>query len=423
MGMFDDLRSYRKLLSAQMKYAPWYSDSFWVQFMGFIGNGEGKYPKTVNLGSTEAKLLSPTGKPIEVLTNFMNEGSDVMEIPLLNPLTNQPIFESQLLGNEEQRNMTYLEVYLHTFRHGVILRDSKLGEQRLKKPEVQKQLMSGAQEDLKDYFRRLIGYQPYLATLEKYSDNLTNTARGGGAMTPILHPNFYVAGTTKPTWSATPATYATNVANALGTLSDTSAKRMSASMIKSMCRLASQKKIRPTHKVGSRLLYDIVISTAGAVDLLLDEEFRTAMNYAYMGQGDKSRLEYGHVNGIVFDNAVIHVDENIPDAKVSGDTGWDSSKTVSFGNVNYMSDPISTGNKKLAILFGASFIGCGYASPLSFEQETWDYKAKKTEGAEMIVGFTRADIMDYDKRYGSTDFKENNSSLIVAHWGDDSVTL
>lgn len=428
MGMFDDLRAHRVLLNADMKFAPWTSDSFWTQFMGFIGAGDAGYPKSVEIGSNEERkrLLQPTGKPIEVLTDFMADGSESMDIPLLNPLVNQPLFDTQLLNNEEEQKLTYQECFLHIYRHGVIVRDSKMGQQKLKKPEIQKRLMSNAQSQLKDYFQRLIGYQPYLALLEKFSDNLSSakTDRGGAGKTIILHPNFYVAGATKPTWSDTAATYATNVSNALGTLTDTASKRMSASMIKSMVRLASQKKIRPAHKVGKKLLYDVVLSEAGAFDLSKDEEFRTAMNYAYMGTQEKHALEYGQLDGMVFFNCVIHVDANIPDAKVSGDTGHDTTKTVSFGNTTYMANPLSTGNKKLAILFGASAIACGHAQPLQFEQETWDYKYKKTEGADTLVGFTRADIVDYDGNYGTAgNFYENASSLVVAHWGDDDVTL
>jgi hypothetical protein len=424
MGMFDDLRIYRVALNADLKTAPFFADSFWTRYMGFIGlSSPANEPKSVALGSSETKNLSPTGKPIEVLTNFMADGGTTMDIPLINRLTNQPLYDTQLLNNEEESKLTYLESKLHIYRQGVVVQDSKMGVQK-NDAKLTKAIMGKAQGMLKDYFSRLIPYQPYPALLEGYSDNLTaaTTTYGGAGVTAVLHPNFYVAGTTRPTWSATPATWATNIGNALATLSDDSTKRMSAEMVKSMVRQASALKIRPATKVNGKLLYDIVMSEAGAFDLSKDEEFRTAMNYAYMGSQEKARLEYGQLDGMVFFNAIIHVDQNMPDAKVTGDTGWDSTKTVSFGNTNYMANPLSTGNKKLAILFGASAVVCGYAKPLSFEQETWDYKYKKTEGADIIIGFERADIYDRDGKFGTAGFKENCSSLVVAHWGDDTVT-
>jgi len=421
--MFDsNIRAYRKILAADLKFAPFYGDSFWTRYMGFVGS-KGNYPQSVALGSSETKNLTPTGKPIEVLTNFMDEPGDTMEIPLLNPLTDQPLYDVQLLSNEEEPKLTYMSVHTHIFRKGVVLRDSKVSEQVLKK--IAKKLMSKSQSQLKDYFRRLIGYQPYLALLEKYSHNMTTAKAvyGGLGLTAVLHPNFYVAGTTKPTWSETAATYATNVANALTTLTDTTDKRMSAEMVKKMVREASISLIRPATNINGTLLYDIVMSEAAAYDLSKDEEFRTAFNYAYMGAQEKSKLQYGQIDGTVFFNALIHVDQNIPDAKISGDTGFDSSKTVSFGNYNtYMANPCSSGNRKLAILFGASAIGCGYAAPLSFEQEDWDYKYKLTEGADMYIGFERPDIIDYDGKYGTAGYLHRNaSSLVVAHWGDDNT--
>lgn len=423
MAIFDPtIRAYRKILAADLKFAPFYGPSFWTKHMGFIGS-KGNYPQSVALGSSETKRLAPTGKPIEVLTNFQNEPGDTMEIPLFNPLTEQPLFDTQLLNNEEEPKLTYVTVHTHIFRKGVVLRDSKVSEQVLKR--IAKKLMGESQAKLKEYFSRLIGYQPYLALLEKYSENLTaaKTDRGGLGLTPVLHPNFFVAGTTRPAWSETPATYATNVANSLSTLTDTASNRMSAEMVKKMVREASLLKIRPATNINGTLLYDIVMSEAAAYDLSRDEEFRTAFNYAYMGAQDKSKLAYGQIDGTVFFNALIHVDQTIPDAKITGDAGFDSNKTVSFGNYNsYMANPLSGGNRKLAILFGASAVGCGYASPLSFEQEDWDYKYKLTEGADMYIGFERPDIIDFDGKYGTAgSLKENASSLVVAHWGDNNT--
>lgn len=423
MSIFNsDIRAYRKLLSADLKFAPFFGDSFWTKYMGFVGS-KGNFPQSVALGSSETKRLNPTGKPIEVLTNFLDEPGDTMEIPLQNPLTNQPLFDTQLLNNEEEPRLTYITVHTHIYRHGTVLRDSKVSEQVLKK--IAKKLMAQSQIRLKDYFRRLIGYQPYLALLEKYSDNLTSakTDRGGLGLTPVLHPNFFVAGTTKPVWSETPATYATNVANALATLTDVPSKRMSAEMVKKMVREASLRKIRPATNINGTLLYDIVMSEAAAYDLSKDPEFQTSFNYAYMGAQEKSKLEYGQIDGMIFFNAIIHVDQTIPDVKIAGDAGFDSSKTVSFGNYNtYMANPISSGNRRLAILFGASAVGCGYASPLSFEQENWDYKYKLTEGADMLIGFERPDIVDFDGKYGTAgNLRENATSLVLAHWGDNNT--
>lgn len=426
MSMFDDLRVERKLLSAEMKYGAWFPDSYWGTHIGFIGtSGAVNYPKTVNLGSVETRRLTPTGKSIEVLTNFMHEGGDTMEIPVKNPLTAKPLYDTQLLGHEEERKLTYMECHIHIYRKGVIIRDSKMGEQKLKKPEVQRQLMRSAKEDIQDLYQRVFGYQPYLALLERYSDNLTaSTSVGGAGLTKKHHPNFYVAGYGKVPYSDTAATYATAVSTGLQTITNHASKKMSAKMIRQMVKTASSLRIQPNIKVGNRKLYSIVISEAAAFDLWQDTEWLAAMKAYEQGKGRENSSELlGAIEGIFY-GAVISVDANMPAAHCTGETDYDSTRgTVYYGNDEYLASPIDTGNKKLAILHGASCLTAGYAQPLSFESETWDYKYKKTEGADCMVGFERADVTDYDGKYGTAgNLKENTSSLVWAHYGNDDVT-
>jgi hypothetical protein len=74
-------------------------------------------------------------------------------------------------------------------------------------------------------------------------------------------------------------------------------------------------------------------------------------------------------------------------------------------------------------LFGASAIACGYSDSLSFETETYDFKNKKDDAGVMVVGYSRADIMDEDGNYGEAGkFKENTSSLIIATYSPDNIT-
>jgi len=427
MGMFDNLTTYRKLLSKKLGYAAWVQDSVWGQFMGFIGNDDGRYPKSVALSSPEAKLkLKATGQPIEVLTNFEHEGGDYMDIPLMNPLTQAPVYgDKQLLGNEEKRRLTYKACQINQVRHGVLIRDGKMGEQKLKKPEVQKWLMQNAQIDLSDYFRRYLAYQGYPSILERYSQNLTAAAADGGSgLTRASHPNFYVLGNGKATWSDTPATYETNVETALNTLTDVAAKHFSISAIEVMVRLASRHKIRPAMKIGNNWYYPIIISEAAADQLWKDQYFRETIKYGSERGEDKNPLFTGLI--ATLRRAAIIVDQNMPSARTSVDSGYSSTYgTINYGNTNPLANPQDTGNKKLAILLGPSALACGYASPLKFEQETWDYKQKKTEGADMIFGMERADIYDKDGEYGTANlFRENTSSLVLAHYAkDDSVDM
>lgn len=432
MSLYNkEMRLYRAALSKQMAMASWTELPLWSDHIGFIGTGDGKYPRSIAMGSAQSKLLKPTGKPIEVLSNFQHEGGVTMDIPVLYPLTEKPVYgDIQLLGTEESRKIAYKTVRINQVRKGTIIKDGMMSDQVLKRPEIQKQLMSSAQEDLTDLNKRWNAYQPYNAFLYRYSENIfAPTSEGGLGITKQSHPNFFVAGVGKVAWSDTPATYEGNIATALASLTNSSASYFSTKTIESMVYNASRLKIRPS-KFGPNgaPFYHIVISQAQAYQLLQDDKWIAAQKDA-TPRDTNSPLFTGLIMG-VYRGAIIYIDQNIPDIKLNGDTGFTTSLSttgttagIQYGNVNPLADPLSSSVRKVAILFGGSAIACGYASELKFKEETWDYENKKTEGSSMIVGYERADIYDYDGYFGSANgFKENTSSLVAATYSPDTIT-
>lgn len=415
MGAYTtDMKAFRALLSKQMALSAWTQVPLWSQFIGFIGS-KGRYPSSVGLGSSETKRLKPTGMPIEMVTNFQHEGSATMDVPVINPLTELPIYgDNQALGNEESQKITYKTVTINQVRKPVLIRTGAMSEQVLKKPEVQKELMTNSKEQLQDFNIRYVGFQPYMALLRRYSDNITaSKANGGLGLTPASHPNFYVAGYGKATWSDTPATYETNVATALNSLTDTAACHFSTKTIENAVALASRLKI-PRVAINGGKYYIMVTNPDQALQLFSDEKWVNANQYAGP-RNDTNRLVTGEIVGL-YRGCYIYVDQNAPGAEISGDTNYSSARgTVNYGNANPIKYPVHETNRKLAILLGASAVACGYASPLAFESETWDYNNKKSEASRMIVGFERADIYDTDGYYGTAgNFKENTSSLVIA---------
>lgn len=424
MGQYNqDMKAYRAILNREMHLAHMVETPFWSQFIGFIGS-EGRYPKSVALGSNRTKLLRPTGKPIEVLTNFEHEGGVTMDIPVVYPLTEPMIYgDKQLLGTEESRKIAYKTVRINQVRKGIKVRDGKMSEQVLKKPEVQKELMTTASIELRDINTRWNGFGVYDAFLRGFSDNLTSTVADGGlGVTAKSHPNFYVMGSGKAAWNDNPVTYESNVATALATLTDASTDYFSTRTIEAAVFYASKHKIQPM-KFGSQQFYCMVISPAQAIQLWSDQKWLNAQSERIKAEGDKSPLFTGIIEG-VYRGVLIYVDQNAPGTKVTGDTGYDSSRgVVNYGNKNPLENPIDESPRKLAILFGKSAIACGYASALKFEQETWDYGNKKTEGSHMIVGYERSDIYDSDGDFGvSGNFKENTSSMVIATYSPENVS-
>lgn len=422
MGTYTtSMKAYRALLAKDMHKAAWTEVPLWSQFMGFIGS-KGRYPSSVSYGNSVENRPKPTGMPIEVLTNFEHEGGETMDIPVINPLTEEGVYgDKQLLGTEESNKITYKTARINQIRKGVLVTTGKMSEQRLKKPGVQKELMTNAKEQLQDWFVKWTGFQPYEAYYRRYSANLTaSAAKGGPGVTAASHPNFYVAGYGKATWSATPATYETNVATALNALSDTAACHFSTKLIENAAALASRLKIQRFKFSGGNIagmFYAMVINPDQAVQLWSDEKFLAAATYALPRDKAFNPLYSGELAGI-YRGVMLYIDVNNYGARISGDSGYDATRgTVNYGNANPIKNPQDEANRKLSLLFGASGIAAGYAQQLSFESETWDYKAKKSEGGSMIVGFERADIYDTDGYYSTAgSFKENTSSLVIGSW-------
>jgi len=409
----SDMQWHRDLLSKKLVKVNW-NVPIWSKFMGMIN--------TVNQEETHkfgTKVFKATGQPIEVLKDF-TQGGAKMDTPVAYPLTEQGISGAkQLLGNEEQKKLANMEVKINQKRHGVLIQDNKLSKQALQQPKIIKQLMSGATADLGDWFQRWNGYNIGLTFLQGASEHICNpTADGGLGHQRVSHMNTYVAGSGRVTFSNTHATYEAAVAAALGGLTNVAGDYMTTNFIRSLVYQASHvHRIQPPIK-GSKL-YPIAISDAALLQLSQESTFIDAMNLA-KARGDQNPQFTGKW-AIPYMGALLLIDETLPSAYLNGDSEFVASYSttgttagVQYGlPTTFMSVPVDGGNLKPAILFGKSAIACGVSSDLNFENEEWDYKQKKTEGADMIIGHQIADIIDTEGYWSTPGNKryENVSSL------------
>lgn len=428
LGMYtSSMQTYRKLLEQRMQTVAW-NCSFWKAFMGFVGGKKSMFDDVVPHGVKGTQKA--TGQPLEVLQNFRHEGGISMDIPIFYPLTGRGVSGNvQLQGKGEKPKLGTLEVNINQQRHAYLAQDNKMSKQILQSPAMVKQLMRRANEYLGDWFNRWNSYQPYLAFLEGYSENLTKsaTAEGGLGKAKASHMNIYVAGSGKVSFSTTTATYEAAVAAALNGLTDTSSDHFSTDVIENMVYVASHNhRITPITINGIKV-YPIVISDAASKQLQADETWNTRLLNAAERSLDGNPLFQGKVAGI-YGGALLLIDETVPSAYINGDSEFTAARAtlgttagVCYGTndangfADFMENPVDPGNRKPAILFGKSAVGVGVANDLSFEEETWDFKQKIEIGADMIVGFQRSDILDNDGYWGTAGDKrkENVSSLIA----------
>lgn len=423
----EDMEVYRRLLEKRMQTVAW-NISFWTNFLGFIGGKKSMFDPVQPHG-VKGKQTA-TGAPIEVLQNFRYDGGLDMDIPIFYPLTGKGISGSLYLkGKGEKPKFNVLKVGINQQRHAYLVQDNKVSKQILQNPGMVAQLMRKANEYLGDWFRRWNAYQPYLAFLEGYSENLSKTALNGGrAKSKASHMNIYTAGGGKVAFSNTKATYEAAVKAAINGLTNTSTDYMSTDVIENLVYVASHShKVQPLTIGGVSDLYPIVISDAQAKQLQADADWLDAQNLAE-NRGILTNARFtGRVAG-VYGGGFLIVDPTIPSFYTDSDGEYSNARSTTGdangvcigtqdadGDPDFMANPVDPGNKKPAILFGKSALACGVANDLSFEEELDDFKQRQEIGADMMVGFQRSDILDKDGYFGTSgDYRYENVSSVVA---------
>jgi hypothetical protein len=420
-------QKYRTLLNTKLAKVPW-KKSIWSDFIGVIDVDDNpKVPKHAS-----QRMAKPTGKIIEMMKDFTNGGFD-MDIPVRYPLIGEGVYGAeQLLGAEEERRIAYKRTSLNQLRHGVKIQDNKMSKQALREPGMQKQLMRGGYEDLSDWYSRWLGYAPYDGFLYGSARHQWNTNKAGTlSLTRRSHPNFYVAGHGRVTWSQTQATYEAAIVSALGGLSDTASDHFSTRTIKNMVLAANRDhRIMPIKYDGVDL-YLMIIHSNQADQLSEDTAWKDRHIYAGERNFKTNPVFTGKIAGI-YQQCLILIDDYAPAVHVTGDSGFTAvySTTATtagpqYGVTNPMETISDSGSKKLAFLVGQSAIVAAYGSPLNFETEDWDYGQKRTEGADMFFGLERADIYDQDGELAlntGNKIVENCSSLVMATYSPDTFT-
>ncbi len=423
----DQMQVYRRLLAKEMEKAVWFK-SKWTPYIGFLDYD--KFKKA-NPYASPSRYMKPTGNVIDVAKEFSRDGGIDMDIPIIYPLVGKGVSGiAPLRGNEESRKIATKKVRVNQKRHAVVIQDNKMSKQVLKNPEIVRALMERGKEDLQDWFSRWISYQPHLALLTGYSEHLTDPIYGVN-VTQKSHPNFYVQGYGRVNISGfgTP-TYEANVKTALASLTNTTGDYFGMESIDNMVYLARQHRIQPLN-FGGQEVYVIFIHSAQARQLKRDAKFVEPMKFAWERSKDNP-LFTGIVEGLILSQALLVIDDTIPCALIQGDTGFDPAKSTTgdnngvmyFDRDNFMANPTMNGVRRPAILVGQGAITCGYASELSFETEEADYSQFLGDGADMIVGFERADIYDDDGYFGSAgSFLENVSSLVYFTYSPNQITI
>lgn len=365
------------ILSEKLHREAWLN-TFWAKYGGFADisrddNGNPRY--------------SASGKPIEILEDFVQEGRDNMMLPLVSDLTGSPVFgDSELEGTGEEMVLKWMMVFINQYRKAVMQRSGQMAEQR----ELLLKLYNEALPQLKKWFSKYMNQLIFQTFYEGASENLTkSTAYDGLGLYKRYHPNWYYAsgtgsvaltalGTEKSTKTA--ANITTASAAVYAATSEMTMKTLRAMRIKAMDLLIPQIVDEDSFKFWGLLIHP---QTGSA--LKSDSEYYNAVNSAY----SREQLKHPMLNGAVGFVEGFAIFEDIAGIRM-----WDDANEALFGSdfaTFIKPSALTTANYKNrnSIVFGNQAIGKGVAKKLHFTKEINDHENTIEIGGAIIEGYNR----------------------------------
>jgi hypothetical protein len=365
----------KAILNAKLRKEAWYN-TFWAKYAGFVDvsrddNGNPRY--------------APSGKPIEMLRDFVQQGRDNMQIPFLRYLTGDPVHgDTVLKGTGEDMTLWWLMTYLNQTRKAVMKRSGKMSEQR----EKIYKLYEEAKPLLVDWFSKYENFNVMKAFYEGVSWELSRgTNYDGLGLAKRLHPNWYyissataIAAVGTEYYTKTSAQMDTAVA-ALSTF-EWAYAHLRQARLKCMQLKIPQIVTKNGYKFWAMLMHP------GAVNKLkTDANYLAAVRAAYNGK----MMEEPELQGAVSFIEGFAIFEDIALVRA-----WDAdaSPYSMFGTTFATAiEPSTVLDNSNTLIFGNQAVGKAIAADeqLRFTEEIDDHENTIEIGGAVMSGYNRAD--------------------------------
>jgi len=344
----------------------------------------------------------PSGKPIEMLTDFVQAGRDNMLIAMEKRLTGDPVYGDEVLkGTGEDQDLDWLRVYVNQYRKAVVAKSGAMANQRLKIYNMMKK----AKPQLVNWGSQYENQAVFRSYYEGVSPNLSKgTAYGGLGVVKRLHPNWYYndGGVLKQAGDAGE----TKIASDLDTAASNTDEGMTSEIVEFLNPVMMTKRIPQIVSENGYPYWAGVISPQQKITLATDSDFAAANRAAWTGLKTNAELKgfVGYYFGFAFYEDLI------------GIRSWDSTNNNLFGTTTAAAFEPSTlpadGNQN-AIFFGNSSMGKGIAQDgTKYTTEIDDHENVKEIGMAVINGYNRADYFDDSEATESAGgaFYKNNAA-------------
>jgi len=399
-----------EILNSLLRKESWYN-TFWAKFSGNVDISSDDNGNTV---------YTPSGNPMEILSDYVAQGRDNMLIPFLSDLTGSPVFgDTVLKGTGEDQSMRWLRAYCNQYRKAVMKKSGSMSEQRQK---VFK-LMDEARPQLAKWFTKWENQSVFQSFYEGVSPNLsTGTASDGLGLVRRYHPNWYIndgavltaVGTEKSTKTNAELDAAIGMTAGADATANTA---MTAGLLRQLRVKCMSLKIPHMETVDGHHFYCIVMHPAQLASLQADTDYKEAQRYGFMGSGGAKMPE---MTGMAGYYAGFCIFEDIVGIREWDEAGYFFGSTVSSrfedSAVTLASGTVRVRN---AIVFGKGAMGKAIAEDLHFTSEIDDHANTIELGGAVINGYNRAEYYvegDALEVSGDAFYKGNSSS-------DDAAVL
>ena len=367
-----------------------YDSLFWSRFTAFTQKG--------NDG-----MEIPAAAPISMKREFGTEGMTSMKIPRYRRLVRDGVYGSATAeGTGEDQRINYQLLRINQ-RRKVVNPPDRMGAQRIKKLD----LLNRAKPQLSQWLAEHTEWMIASAIYEGYSYNVTLAAASSGyAQTKYQHPHICTVDAGEVTWSATDATYKTNIHNAVSALTGAAEDKFNFNALYGMATKMSEFKIQPM-KYGGADFWCLVIHDNQWRQLIQDSEYKSALENA--GPRDlQGNPLFQSMRPVLFAAGFMIF---VRRASVYG-VSTAATPTVTWGATNPL-NALDTYDVKGAIAFGNNFLCGGWAFGPHFTVRDYDHEDKHEIGMAVIDGYAREDFPDSTS--SPTESTNQTSALLLSY--------
>ena len=383
-----------EIVNPQLAKESWYN-TFWAKFSGNVDLSSDENGNTV---------YRPSGQPINIMNQFIQQGRDNMLIPFLSDLTGSPVYgDTVLKGTGEDQSMKWLRTFVNQYRKAVMKKSGSMSEQRQK---IYK-LYEAAKPQLSKWFAKWENQSIFQTFYEGVSPNLsTGTNSDGLGLVRRYHPNWWINDGGVLTSVGTSGTTKTNAQldAAIGkTASDdaTCDTGMTAAILHALRVKCMELRIPQMSTKQGHPFWCIVMHPASSSALMQDSTYKSAVQSAYTGK----MLDEPELIGAVGYFAGFAIYEDIVGIREWDEAGYFFGSTTS-ARFDPTAVTLASGTARVYnhVVFGKNAIGKGVARDLHFTNEVDDHENTIEVGGAVINGYQRNEYFaEGDATTGSGD--------------------